>query len=120
MGMSFASMADTPGMEFAGSSDFVNALTKTRKQQEELRESLVKTVLPAKSKKEISELYGGLKGSVGAAPDSPQSGPDWGGFAKALAPALGGVLSGIGGSSGNVSNDLRVGFESAPLRNWFS
>lgn len=120
MGMSFASMADTPGMEFAGSSDFTRSLLGVQQQQEELRNSLAATAIPAKSQKRISELYGGLKGSVGAAPDSPQSGPDWGGFAKALAPALGGVLSGIGGSSGNVSNDLKVGFESAPLRNWFS
>jgi hypothetical protein len=120
MGMSFASMADTPGMEFAGSSDFVNALTKTRKQQEELRNSLAATAIPAKSQREISGLYGGLKGSVGAAPDTPQSGPNWGGFAQAIAPTLGGILGGIGGGSGNVSNDLRVGFESAPLRNWLS
>jgi hypothetical protein len=120
MAMSFASMADTPGMEYAGSSDFTRSLLGVQRQQEELRNNLATKVLPAKSDLEIARLYGGLKSSVGAAPDSPQSGPDWGGFAQALAPALGGILSGIGGRSGNVSNDLKVGFESTPLRNWFS
>ena len=95
MGMSFASMAETPGMQFAGSSDFTRSLLGVRQQQDDLRNSLAATAIPAKNQKRISALYGGLKGSAGAAPDSPQSGPDWGGFAQALAPALGGVLKGL-------------------------
>lgn len=121
MGMSFASMAETPTMRFSGSSPFTEGLLGVQRQQEELRNSLARKTVGAKSDEEIAGLSGGLKGMSGAAPESLQSGPDWGGFAEAVAPALGGLLGGLGGRSsgvGNVSNDLKIGFESAPLRNW--
>lgn len=117
MAMSFASLDEVPSMDFAGSSKFTEKFREVSDLNNQLMESLAATAINAKSRVKVAERYGRLKGAAG---ESPTSGVNWGGVAQGFGGAVSGVLGVFNRRSGNVSSDLKTGFESAPLKNWLS